>query len=108
MSIARAVALLAFMLFALSLVGYVRAISEADRLRLPVTGPRDRHALELAREHWDNPILRLATLDRVIVAYGTPGPGQCGWVDVVAISFFGVILDRVRVGCDDSTTSLGP
>jgi len=107
MSVAHAGALIVVVLVALALVGYLQAMSEADRLGVGTGGVRDQEVLDLAREHWDNPILRLSTLDRLIVAYGSESTGGCRTVDVAAISFFGVILERVRVACDDSVMTLG-
>ncbi len=107
MSAARVAALIVVVLLAIGLVGYLQAIGEAEALGVGAGGVRDQEALDLAREHWDNPVLRLLTLERVIVAYGTESIGGCRRVDVAAISFFGVALDRVRVGCDNSVMSLG-
>jgi hypothetical protein len=107
MTAARVATTLVVVLIALALVGYLQAMGEAERLGVGTGGPRDQEALELAREHWDNPVLRLLTLDRPIVAYGTENTDGCRSADVAAISFFGVTLDRVRVACDDSVMSLG-
>jgi hypothetical protein len=90
------------------LLGVGRAMAEAERLAVRTGSARGPEALHLAYEHWDNPMLRLLTLRRVIVAAGAEQAHGCRPIEVVAISFFGVLLDRVRVGCDDSVVSLGP
>lgn len=90
------------------LLGVWRAMAEADRLAVGKGSALGPEALDLAYAHWDNPMLRLFTLRRVIVAAGAEQADGCRPIEVAAISFFGVLLDRVRVGCDDSVVRLGP
>lgn len=99
--------LLATVVLLIVLAGLWWGRAEAARLDVGNGSDRDQQALRLAREFWDNPLFRLATLDRVVVGHSSPTVGGCSTVDVAAVSLFGWLLDRVRVACDDSTLSLG-
>ncbi|MEO8208628.1 MAG: hypothetical protein ABI598_06305 [Chloroflexota bacterium] len=103
----RGPALVVVVLVVLGLSGYWLAMRQAERLDAATGEARDQQALALAREHWDNPFLRLLTLHRVVIEYGS-GSESCREVDIAAISFFGIALDRVHVACDDSVSGVGP
>jgi hypothetical protein len=100
-------ALLAALVLALAIAGLRIGQAEAQQLDVGTGSIREQQALQLAREFWDNPFLRIATVDRVVVGHGSLTGGTCVDVDVAAVTFFGWVLDRVRVSCDDSTRSLG-
>ncbi len=100
-------ALLATLVVALAIAGLRLGKAEAERLDVGGGSVREQQALQLAADHWDNPFLRIMTLDRVVIGRGSDSTGSCGDVDVGAVAFFGWVLDRVRVACDDSVLSLG-
>jgi hypothetical protein len=88
------------------LVGFALEKGEAERLDAGSGSERDQQALELAAAHWDNPFLRLMTLDRIVLDGNAGSDPSCREVEVGAVSFFGTLLDRVVVSCDDSVRSL--
>jgi hypothetical protein len=91
---------------AVGLVGLAVEKNEVERLDAGTGNDREQQAIELAADHWDNPLLRVMTLDRVVLdSHAESDPG-CREVEVGAVSFFGAVLDRVVVSCDDSVRSL--
>jgi hypothetical protein len=85
-----------------SFSGYLAEQAEASRLADGRRDARDAEALQLARAHWDTPVVRLLTLDRIVTAVGPAQADGCAVREVTALSWFGSILDRVTVFCDDS------
>lgn len=103
----RVVGVIATVVVGLAIAGFWLGSAEAERLNADSGSVREQQALELAAAHWDNPLLRLVTVDQVVIGHGSELVAGCSDVDVAAVSLFGKVLDRVRVACDDSVLSLG-